>query len=394
MTRPEKLLPVALVLLVGCVGTLRGAEEVDAGAPGTDAGPTPNDAGPSFPDADAAREDAGPDPDAGSRDAGVDAGFDAAHDAGSDAGYDAGPPSACGIGYVGEPGACTPIVTDPAARSEAEVCATWRRGTSETVGPSFWQSTGGCDPGTLGAAAHVDTLERVNLYRWLAGLRPATHDDSQRAAYQECAKMMQANGELDHHPPDTWDCYTAGGASAAGSSNLALGGLTPGSAIDLFMVDANVSSLGHRRWVLAHGLGRIQIGATNRSMCLGVFSGGNTTERTWTAYPNEGVAPIELSRGRWSLQMAGASFGDATTVTITRVADGYQPTLEVYAISTGFSRWPALGWYAIRDPDAGPIGGTWRPTAGESYTISVAGHGSSSHADPFEYEVTFADCAS
>ena len=61
--------------------------------------------------------------------------------------------------------------------------------------------------------------------------------------------MMSANNSFSHTPPDTWTCYTANGAQAAGASNIALGTYGPLS-VDAFMRDSGGGNqiVGHRRW--------------------------------------------------------------------------------------------------------------------------------------------------
>jgi uncharacterized protein YkwD len=130
-------------------------------------------------------------------------------------------------------------------------------------------------------------LRRVNLFRWLAGMPSVSYDGSDHASLQECAHMMSVNGQLSHSPPMNWSCWTSGGASAAGRANIAYGYGSPGAAIDGFMADRNVRSLGHRRWILGTRLSSVEIGfstgGARPGQCLGVFSRGGSSERHWTA---------------------------------------------------------------------------------------------------------------
>jgi len=63
--------------------------------------------------------------------------------------------------------------------------------------------------------------------------------------------MMDANNSLNHNPPTSWTCYSAGGAEAASHSNLSLGYNTT-SAVTGQMNDdgSNNYFCGHRRWIL------------------------------------------------------------------------------------------------------------------------------------------------
>src|SRR5207237_326154 len=66
-------------------------------------------------------------------------------------------------------------------------------------------------------------------------------------------------------------CYTDAGARAAGESNLAKGVDLPADAVDLFMSDDGVDSLGHRRWCLAPAAGVTAFGHTGQSTCMYSF---------------------------------------------------------------------------------------------------------------------------
>ena len=107
-----------------------------------------------------------------------------------------------------------------------------------------------CVPGTTTQAFRDSVLLRLNYYREMAGLAKLTGlDPTYNSQDQAAALMMAANQALNHTPPSSWKCYTQTGYDGASSSNLALGAYGP-NAIDLYMGDGGVSSLGHRRWVL------------------------------------------------------------------------------------------------------------------------------------------------
>ncbi len=78
-----------------------------------------------------------------------------------------------------------------------------------------------------------------------------TFADTNSAKNQQAALMMSVNGQLNHNPPSTWTCYSADGAQAAGSSNLALE-LFGRNAISLYMQDPGSRKWlrRHRRWIL------------------------------------------------------------------------------------------------------------------------------------------------
>ena len=85
-------------------------------------------------------------------------------------------------------------------------------------------SVGGCQVGTTSAAYRAKVLQRINFFRAMAGVpsNVILNDESNSKA-QAAALMMSAEGSLSHSPGIGWACYTADGASGAGSSNLYLG---------------------------------------------------------------------------------------------------------------------------------------------------------------------------
>jgi hypothetical protein len=363
-------------LSVGCTGTLSIG---GPSSPGDDAGPpiVP------FPDDDAAMPetdggmpidpppmlDAGRgQPDAGPVDpcAGVSCGANSRCEVGA---------CRCNEGFLESGGACVaPPAGDPAFRTTDAVCDAWRDGHVENASPA-WVAGSGCDPGSMPPASIDDTVRRVNMFRWLAGLPPVSHDGSQHQAMMECAWMMDRNNALSHSPPSNWNCHTAGGASAAGRSNIALGVGTGGQAIDLYMRDWNTMSLGHRRWILSPGLDVVEIGLAGRGQCLGVFHFAGSTDREWSAYPNQGPAPIETAQDTWSFQAYTMNITSATTVTVTR--DGMNLPVSAYLIGGGFGPPATMGFT--------PQG--WTPSEG-TYRVTI---GNTSAGD-ITYEVQLVGC--
>lgn len=266
--------------------------------------------------------------------------------------------------------------------SEVAVCARWNADRADRSEGSWSGSVGTCDPGQLDATGTANTLRQVNLYRWLAGLDPVTDDPGLNASAQACSLMMDANNDIDHYPPDTWDCFTATGDAAAGSSNLAT---TPAvAAIDLYMVDyGNDDTLGHRRWILSNSLGPIGIGGTPDYSCLQVIGGaGQGGSQDWTAFPSPGAFPIDamdlggwasVDEWGWSIQSDSINLNNAT-ITVER--NGQDKPVAVTALPANYGSGYALG---IK-----PNG--WSTELGP-YTVRVA-----DIPQPFEYVVDFVDC--
>lgn len=355
--------------LAACTGTLTSTEpglqgREDAGSVTTDAALDASTA------LDAELADASGEDASTAADAGVDAGpTDPCTGVSCGAGAECDPRTracACRPGFVDDGTGCVaPPPGDPGTRSDDEVCTAWREGQIENGSPAWTGDGTTCGPGTMSFEGIEDTLRRINVYRWLAGLPPVVDQPSEHAAQMECAAMMSANGQLSHSPPMSWSCYTAGGAGAAGRSNIALGYGTPGAAIAGYMLDRNVESLGHRRWILTPRLGRVGIGFSSSGgrpgQCLSVFDGsGPGSDRRWTAYPNQGPAPIELTTGEWSFQAHGVSFTGSTSATVTRLSDG-----ETMAVMTR-----RLGGGGLM-PTLAMTRQGWNAEAGETYRVTI-----------------------
>lgn len=284
----------------------------------------------------------------------------------------------CDEGFVDSSGTCVaPLPGDPAGRTEAEVCDAWRAGHAENAWPAWTEGTSECDPGTMPADAIDDTLRRIDMFRWLAGLGPVGHDASRHREMMECANMMNVNGMLSHTPPSSWTCYTSGGAAAAGRSNIALGYPTPGAAIDGYMSDEHTESLGHRRWILSPSLGQVEIGFAGRGQCLGVFDGSGSSDRPWTSYPNQGFAPFETATITWSFQANSIELNADASVEVQRLSDGATLPVEQYQTG-GYGPPPSIAFT--------PSG--WAPAAGEAYRVTI--HGTS--GGDVSYEVHLVSC--
>lgn len=114
----------------------------------------------------------------------------------------------------------------------------------------------GCRAGTLKAAVKTEFLARLNDIRARHGLAPVTYSTDEDVQQAESSLMMAANVALSHTPPASWRCYTSGGASGAGASNL-IGGWGTGLGFDSeddllagWLREGGTASLGHRRWIL------------------------------------------------------------------------------------------------------------------------------------------------
>ncbi|MDR2453066.1 MAG: FG-GAP-like repeat-containing protein [Bifidobacteriaceae bacterium] len=208
-----------------------------------------------------------------------------------------------------------------------------------------------CDRGTVDSASQQATFDAINYYRRMAGLDPVTENTDASAAARRTALTMAAELNISHTPPATWKCTTNNGRYLANKSNLALG-TTGAVSISRYIADAssaeNISSVGHRRWILSPGgqvMGSGSVrGAAGRANALVVmpntagasWSGGPTWDAsqdpalsspfsiTWStpnfvAWPPAGYFPHQLAQVPWSVSTGRTAAGFASaSVSVTK----------------------------------------------------------------------------
>jgi uncharacterized protein YkwD len=203
-------------------------------------------------------------------------------------------------------------------------------GSSLTSAAIGWTgNTENCDPGTTPDSVKQRVLQRLNYFRRLTGLPPAAMDSTYSSMAQQAALMMKGNNALSHTPPLSWHCATPDGQLAAANSNLALGANGPG-AIDLYIQDAGVTDLGHRRWVLYPSLVKVGTGDTDFSNALWVIGGfGTRPAIDFSAYPGNGYIPAPLVYDTWSISVYTGDFSAATVSVKDGNGNTYPATTSV-----------------------------------------------------------------
>lgn len=123
-----------------------------------------------------------------------------------------------------------------------------------------------CRAGSLKASVKAEFLARLNAIRALHQLPAVTYSNTEDGQEAESSLMMAVAKRLSHTPSADWGCYTAGGATAAGASNL-IGGWGTGLGFDsednylgLWLTEGGSASIGHRRWILNPFLGKTSYG--------------------------------------------------------------------------------------------------------------------------------------
>ncbi len=285
-------------------------------------------------------------------------------------------------GIVGCTSECQLDFTGCGMNQAEIVCGRWNMDRSNMSEGTWTGSVAGCNAGDITGNGRANALKLINLYRFLVDLPPVTTDPALDAKAQECALMMTANGTLNHYPPASWNCYTADGAQAAGSSNLA--GTAGVAAVDLYMVDpGNATTLGHRRWILSNSFGPTGLGSTNSYSCMWAFGSGNAT-KAWTAYPGPGVFPRQavnptwssIDSTGWSLQSNSISLNNAQ-VTITMNGATPRP-VTVTTLLANYGSTSAISMI--------PQG--WTTQAGNTYHVEVT-----NISTPISYTVQVVDCS-
>lgn len=261
------------------------------------------------------------------------------------------------------------------------------------------QST--CTPGDTDANFKNAVLARINYYRAMVGV-PAviTFNNTFNAKAQQAALMMSANNALSHYPPNTWNCYTADGYQAAGSSNISLGtGDYYGwNAVDGQIRDAgsNNTAVGHRRWLLypqtqTMGTGDVaSVGSYKAANAVWIMDGNFGTARpvtrdTFVAWPTKGYNPYQLVPARWSFSYPGANFDNAI-VTMSQGGTNIPVVLE--PLATGIIGENTLVWRPNNMAD----NATWpKPSADTTYQVTVSNVLIGGAPQTFTYDVTVFD---
>lgn len=294
--------------------------------------------------------------------------------------------SGTGSDETGAPDSSTGEETDTGAPLDpvAMVCERWLEDRADMSEGTWTGEVNGCMAGEPGAPGRENALKLVNLYRSLAALPPVSHDAGRDEKAQVCALMMHANGQLSHDPPANWECFTAAGAEAAGSSNIA--GSQGVIAVDLYMVDdGNDTTMGHRRWILSNSLGPIGLGSTANNSCMWVIGGQGGANAAWTAWPPPGIVPLaaihvpqvpwaNVDETGWTIQSDGI---DVSKAQITITEGGIERPVSLTPLLGGYG-----STYAISIRPQG-----WVSEAGKTYVVQVNGV-----PQPFTYEVQVVTC--
>jgi uncharacterized protein YkwD len=250
-----------------------------------------------------------------------------------------------------------------------------------------------CSAGVTVQPFRNAVLTRVNYFRQMAGLPPLKGlRDDLNTHEQEAALMMSRNKTLSHTPSSDWACATGNGQSAAGRSNLALGANGP-AAIDMYMNDYGLSTMGHRRWLLYPQTQWAATGdipasngypATNafRTYDDNLFGPRPQTRDGFVAWPPATFVPYQVVYPYWSFSFPDANFSNASVQVTT---GGSAVALTKYAQADGYGE-NTLVW------SIDGMSGAWPKPSGDSvYQVSIRGVTVNGSPRDFNYTVTVID---
>ena len=218
----------------------------------------------------------------------------------------------------------------------------------------FTGNVGDCVPGTTSQAFRDLIVQWVNWFRQMAGVETVTENPSHSATAQQKALIMAAERRLSHFPTEDWACFTPVGFDG---ENL-LGTAGP-KAVVRYMQDSGESNLavGHRLQILSPEVGEIGTGdvvgrsaanAMHFSYNRGYDERAIREPRGFVAWPPAGHVPTEVVWGRWSFQLQGGDFSQATVT----VRDSYGPVFARI-----IDRGRAIVWAVHGDTGSRPLPG-------------------------------------
>ncbi len=273
----------------------------------------------------------------------------------------------------------------------SDACTRWSCSDGDVVAAAWIGDPGSCAAGAIDADARRRALDRINVYRALAGVQLLTVEPSWEAPAQDCALLAHANRKLSHEPSPDWACWSDRGARASAVSLVA--NRSAPIAIDAFLEDVgNEPTMVHRRWLLSEKVRRIGLGSTTSFACA-LVDGREWDDpdhppppvalstNTWVAWPPPGSVPIDaLQKTRvdamgWTVQSSSLDL-DGARVEV-RIGDRLAP-VKVFALERMLGSLTAIRFV----PDG------WSTTPGTRYAVHVEKEGVL-----VDYEVEPVTCA-
>ncbi len=274
-------------------------------------------------------------------------------------------------------------------------------------------------------------LTYFNYIRYLAGLPAVELSEEKNTAAQYGAVVMAANNELAHfptQPEDMDDAFYQAGYAATSTSNLSMRGTSSAGSSRLYVLQSaiagqmsdsgsnNLSTLGHRRWLLSPRLLYTGFGCADAEfdgtfyrtyVDVPVFDrSGSAVDYDFVAWPASGYMPVqEFAIGDpWSVSLNPTKYAtpalEDLTATLTRVVDGKscvftsdtcpETPAEDGSYFTIDTRGYGEGAAIIFRPASDDFGSTQYGLG--AYTVTVTGlQDRSGNAETLSYRVVFFD---
>lgn len=241
------------------------------------------------------------------------------------------------------------------------------------------------------AAEQTSTINALNCIRYVAGIPSnVTLDYSYGEKAQAACLVNIANGSLSHSPsrPAGMDEYLYNlGKEGAGSSNIGWG--YQSVTYDIFYgwlwdgADNNISTLGHRRWILNPSMGKTGFGFVNGCTAMYAFDSWSDPNSTQVAWPAQNT-PVEFVRDStpWSFTVGKSVDKSTCSVSLTNLGTGQK---------WGFSPARSDGYFNVDNDNYGKPGCIiFRPNTelnfqpGDLYEVVIVANGVT-----YKYQVSF-----
>jgi len=272
-----------------------------------------------------------------------------------------------------------------AYRTQDEIKAYIASHTYSDSGVTYAESPSTSSPLSLGQISYTteeSALNKLNIYRYIAGLDEVTINTEYSKYAQGAALISAVNKTMSHTPsrPSEMDdsmyntCYTG-----ARSSNLYMGLSSLTRSVDGWMSDSdshNIQMVGHRRWILNPAMGSTGFGCVGSYTAMYDFDRSNNSASSVTGvcWPAQNT-PVEYfnSNTPWSVTVGSSLNASSVNVKVTSKSSG-----RVWNFSASVSD----GEFYVNNGNYGQTGCIiFRPTDitvadGLSYDIYITGAGS------------------
>lgn len=268
-----------------------------------------------------------------------------------------------------------------------------------------------CTPGVVSDAEKTAVLSKLNAFRARHGLPDVSYDSSDDEAAAQAALYMVANKTLTHAPSSSGTCYTSEAYRLASTSNLYYAtssgdtkSMTSADAIAAYLDDVNVSSLGHRRWILYPFFAKTTFGRADgdsASSATGVMASSLRTigdaassvsmTNNFVAFPYGSYSTSEFSptwylsfsvvASKTNINANGNAYVDLDNAQIS-VTDGNGSSLSISSQSTNYDG------YGLPNSLQWKVSGL---AAGGSYTVLISDVTVNGETRSFTYDFQLTD---